>query len=557
MNKIILTSLVIIILVLALFVRTTNLDHSPASINWDEASLGYSAYSILKTGRDEYGKFLPLSLRSFSDFKPALYAYADIPFIYIFGLNQASTRLASAVWGTISLIGIWLFLGIFVKNVWLRIICLLVISMEPWRIHFSRVALETNLSASIYIFGAYLLFRSKVKQGYLWKKILAATVILAISAYAYHSARMSGPALIILFLIDPLEWLWTRIKVQNIKNLKYLIFILLFGLLLMPIFIESRNGEVLARFKGENFFTRYYPYVPTEIFDNSISAWIGRSPVYYMTGMLLGRLTAYFSPVNFSTNVFHWIRNSVQYVSEFNMFGWIEIFFLILGIVLLVKNIRIFKYRYLLYWIIAAASPSVVTWNWFHALRFLNGMPAIEMLIVIGLISFLGKFKKDIFRLFTGIILVILFVWQTVFVINNELNYSVWENNGEFQPGGFKEGVPLLMKLAPKYDQIIIESPHAQSYIFFAFYGAYDPVRLQSYSLSRIGPGGSGTGSFNFDKFVFRKVNWNEDQKLRNTILWFPSIINKDQVDAVPYAKVYYFINPVGSYNSAMMVTLD
>jgi len=37
---------------------------------WDEAALGYNSYSILKTGKDEYGSVLPIIFKSFGDYKP-------------------------------------------------------------------------------------------------------------------------------------------------------------------------------------------------------------------------------------------------------------------------------------------------------------------------------------------------------------------------------------------------------------------------------------------------------------------------------------------------------
>ena len=45
----------IFIFFLAFFIRIYSIHTTP--LLWDEASLGYNAYSILKTGRDEYGTF--------------------------------------------------------------------------------------------------------------------------------------------------------------------------------------------------------------------------------------------------------------------------------------------------------------------------------------------------------------------------------------------------------------------------------------------------------------------------------------------------------------------
>jgi len=89
---------------LAFILRFNSLSSNPPSLDWDEASIGYNAYSILKSGRDEYGSFLPLEIRSFGDYKPALYVYFAIPFVAIFGLSELAVRLPSAIFGTLAVI---------------------------------------------------------------------------------------------------------------------------------------------------------------------------------------------------------------------------------------------------------------------------------------------------------------------------------------------------------------------------------------------------------------------------------------------------------------------
>src|SRR3990167_4542495 len=97
--------LFIAIIVLASVLRFWQLGKVPISPDWDETALGYNAYSILKTGRDEYGTFLPKTLRSFDDYKPPLYAYLAIPSIALFGLNTWAVRVPSAVMGVLAVIG--------------------------------------------------------------------------------------------------------------------------------------------------------------------------------------------------------------------------------------------------------------------------------------------------------------------------------------------------------------------------------------------------------------------------------------------------------------------
>ena len=77
--------------------RFWQLGNVPPSPDWDEAALGYNAYSIMLTGKDEYGISFPLRLKSFGDYKMPLYSYLSIPFIATFGLSESSTRMLNTL----------------------------------------------------------------------------------------------------------------------------------------------------------------------------------------------------------------------------------------------------------------------------------------------------------------------------------------------------------------------------------------------------------------------------------------------------------------------------
>src|SRR5579862_7182100 len=86
------TTTLLFIILIAFFLRVYELSTVPPGISIDEISFGYNAYSLLKTGRDEYGAFLPIILRAYDDYRPALLSYLIIPSINIFGLNAFSIR---------------------------------------------------------------------------------------------------------------------------------------------------------------------------------------------------------------------------------------------------------------------------------------------------------------------------------------------------------------------------------------------------------------------------------------------------------------------------------
>ena len=54
-----------IIIIIAVLVRLPALGQFPNGFTGDEAGQGYTAYSILNSGKDEWGEFLPIFTRGF------------------------------------------------------------------------------------------------------------------------------------------------------------------------------------------------------------------------------------------------------------------------------------------------------------------------------------------------------------------------------------------------------------------------------------------------------------------------------------------------------------
>lgn len=94
---------VFLIFIFSFFIRILFISKIPLSINWDEATFGYNAFSILHTLRDEYGVLLPLQFKSVGDYKAPMYVYTLVPSIAIFGLNEFSVRLIPALFGSFAI----------------------------------------------------------------------------------------------------------------------------------------------------------------------------------------------------------------------------------------------------------------------------------------------------------------------------------------------------------------------------------------------------------------------------------------------------------------------
>ena len=154
----------VFILLLAGFLRFWQLGTFPVGFTPDEASFGYDAYSILMTGRDQWGHFLPVTLESFGDFKSPLYAYLTIPSVAIFGLNEFAVRFPNAIVGTVSVFILYLLLGeigkLFKfegkKITLLQLSGALLLSISSWHVMMSRGAFEANLITFFLPLGIYL-----------------------------------------------------------------------------------------------------------------------------------------------------------------------------------------------------------------------------------------------------------------------------------------------------------------------------------------------------------------------------------------------------------------
>jgi len=176
------------ILILAAALRLWGLATNPPHLAPDEAALGYNAYSILKTGKDEYGKVLPIIFKSFGDFKPGLYVYLTIPFVAAFGLNEFAVRLPSALAGVAAVWLLYSVLGLlFPGRRGLSTTAAFLLAINPWHIHFSRGAWEANVSLTLTLAGIYFFLRSLREHKYL---ILSA-VFFALTYITYQGAKLA------------------------------------------------------------------------------------------------------------------------------------------------------------------------------------------------------------------------------------------------------------------------------------------------------------------------------------------------------------------------------
>ena len=196
------------IFLLALFLRTFNLSSVPAGFTPDEASFGYDAYSLLQTGKDQWGHTMPLVLESFGDFKPPLYSYILIPFVGIFGLSERVVRFPNALFGSLAVVvTYYLVIELFrkkkkgVRNCELGIIASLLLAISPWHVMMSRGGFEANLTTFLMPLGIYGFLRGIREIGKVRVKLLTISAFsFGLNLFSYHSARLVTPLIVLALL---------------------------------------------------------------------------------------------------------------------------------------------------------------------------------------------------------------------------------------------------------------------------------------------------------------------------------------------------------------------
>ena len=245
--------ILVVILLIATLLRFWDLPNIPPSASLDEASIGWNAYSVLKTGGDEFGHFPLISQRGYDDYRRSTYLLLTTPFISILGLNVISVRLPAAILSVLTVFSVYLIVinlfskkNSFAENTALLVVFLLAIS--PWHIYISRIGHESNACLSFLIFGVlFFLLGAKEKK---WILLLASAIFLTLSMISYYS----GQALIPLFVLG-LFLIFRKSLLQIIKNNKtVLLYIGIFIVLLIPILWSIFSPAALIRFQGTSTF---------------------------------------------------------------------------------------------------------------------------------------------------------------------------------------------------------------------------------------------------------------------------------------------------------------
>lgn len=503
------------IVIIAIFLRFNNLNSVPPSASLDEASIGYNAYSILKTGADEYSTRFPILLRAYDDWRPALYVYLVIPFVKLFGLSVASVRLPSVILSVFTVIATYFFAKEIFTNDKNKIIIArvsaLLLAISPWHIYISRLGHEVNAGLSFAIFAILFLLKAINNKRSLF--LITSSVFFGFSLYTYQSEKIFIPLIIIV-----LGFVY-RNNLLAMKR-KLLVSFILGMVIIVPIILATLSPQGLIRFKGTSAFIQesFYKESAEKVLkykheENLLGEIANNRRLVPLKIFTLN----YFSHFNPKFLFFNSGNESFK-APNFGLFYFWEFPILIIGVILLFVRYSAVKMLFGSWVLIAFVAPSLTT-GAPHAMRALNILPAPQIIAALGIVWIINFIRKRNYKIPLNVFYLFMAVIAVYSLVNfyKEYFYSFPKNQSASFQYSLSSAIKFVLGNEKSYAKIVFSNKDNlyQSYMFYLFYSKYDPFLYQK-------QGGSVSGGFEethkFGKYEFRPIIWNKDKLLGNTL---------------------------------------
>lgn len=540
-----------LILALAFGLRVFFLSSIPSGFTPDEASFGYDAYSILKTGKDQWGKSFPILFESFGDFKSPVYGYLTIPTVAIFGLNKFAVRLPSALLGTVGILITYLLVKqLFGKRKFTVSIehhalsASFLLAISPWHLALSRGAFEANLTTFFLPLGVFLFLKGLEKQ----KFLLWAAIIFGLNLFTYHSAKIVTPfvlIILVLFYKSKILQIYKNKLVQKSDRKTLLYSFLIFGVfLIMTIYsfsigagrrasdINIYNGSLVQAFdermrminSGANPLVAHLRY-------NKYTITLKRFYVNY---------TSYFSPK------FLFIKGPAEatygMIPGFGVLYGVELVFLF-GFIYSVVHLKQKEGIFILFWILFAPVPAALSSGvGYAANRVAVMMPAIQIASALGLMVILESITriKPNLRYFIMVLTVLLIGYGSFVFMRKYFDSANAVVAKQMLFGNLEATEYVAKNYSDK--KVIMSTGLSEPHIYWAFETKIDPDTFQSstkmwdYKEKNL-PFLDQLPEYTLGNIIFKRIDWKKDPKNVDVIIGRPDEFPK----GVLVTKVFYY----------------
>lgn len=502
-----------IILLIASVLRLWNLQNIPPHLRNDEAALGYNAYSILETGKDEHGEFLPIIFQSFGDWKMGLYVYLTIPFIAILGLNELAVRLPSALAGILAVLLIYnISLELFQKKR-IAYISAFLLAISPLFMPFSRGAWEVNISLTLTMAGIYFFLISLKEHNFF---LLLSAIFFGLTLICSHGAKFSTPAILAILISVFFK------EFRKIRGGIFLLSLLIIILFSIPVALSFAQGKV-TRLTTLSIFS-----YPQDFTKAILSRWMSLYSI--KTIFVKGDL------------------NPQHGAPDMGPFLLMDALFLLLGFVKMIRIGFTKQTFFILSLLFLLALPSALTIEKANFERVLVMFIPMLILASLGLDDFWESIKRK--YKFANILLIVLgFLYLTNYIYFLDQYFIHGPKKNDAWQYGYKQIVEKVTPLQVKYRQIVVQQSLEQPYIFFLFYQKYDPLKYQQIAGQVFTPNKEGKDMglvSGIDNIKFQDIDWSI-KKPTSEMLYVMPVYKLDQQSK--YYSSYKLVDEIKDLN--------
>lgn len=484
------------IFITALVLRTVYLTEIPGGFHVDEVKAGWNAYSILKTGRDDWGNLYPLYYDSFGDFRPTGIIFSIIPSIVIFGLNEFAVRFPSAFFGSLTVIPLFYFIKILlVQNKLIQKDINLIayssaglIALSPWHISLSRATSEGIIAICLALSGLTLFTATTLKSNIIKFNTVfyyfLSFLFFITSYFFYHNTRLLIPAFAVtsFFFLIVNDFKLSKDKLKLFFSKKPAV-ILLILLCLATIYFASQK-EARGRFSQVSIFSNLdikrdldkYPFElgPGRVLEARL---FFNKPLSYAR-RFFEEYARYFSSDFF---IVYGSAKPVRYeIAGMGIITYVEFALIFIGLIASGKyRLPLLPIALLL---IAPLPAALTTEDAPNMHRALFMIPFLSVLMAYGL-YYLYRLNM---RKFLLPVFFALFIFNFAFFLHMYLIHNpVHEPIPLYRNASAKQLALKIDELDNKFDRVIITNIPDSIYPWLAFYTKVDPAIFNKVALAR------------------------------------------------------------------------
>jgi 4-amino-4-deoxy-L-arabinose transferase-like glycosyltransferase len=232
--------ILLLILLVAGFLRLVYFGDSPPGLNPDEATNAWNAWCLLKTGKDQVGVSWPVFYtRGLGGNNTTLYIYLLIPFQAIGGMNVTTTRLPAAAGGILTVLLIY-YVGRRLFDWKTGLAAAGLLALNPWHIQQSRWGHEASINALLGLAPLVMLLWANMpvcdNVSGRPRPVIAglAGAIAGICCYGYHAVRVFIPVFLFAIVLVTLPG-WVRCLRTRVGALAIFAFIAGFAVTFGPL----------------------------------------------------------------------------------------------------------------------------------------------------------------------------------------------------------------------------------------------------------------------------------------------------------------------------------